>query len=1286
MAMSIDEAHKLFSSPGLSYSISAWIRSDVVGHIVNGAGITDATTTLVQLSTTPAGYSAASYTSNGDILQVADEDMLVTAEDKTFGLVYVKRQFANTTYQGQGYPYFTAAWTWKDFTDRIDSNHGIDALSTIRRSFERKMNNYESSVANVRALNTDRFWDSVVPPLGVSSYRARWIRFYLHTRRGSLEVDVRRLCTMLIDDVSTDDGPYATLKLKGIGSLLQQDTDASDAKAGREWFAYTPTSLLVEALLNKTDYGRTGGSQIEAGIPIHIKRHLTQKAYRTIPVDEATVSHWGRVGAIRRPSPYTGGTQDWLMPDLLRPSTPNIAGAFVSAMEWDPQVTGPGNVYTGDPSTVGRLYLGIGSDLWEFDPRTGDARPVLQNLMGVGRRIRRLWYNSLDTALAGQPHILGAAWPDYPTAVPASDAYSYRIVSGLLFRWNGGFGLTSSTQIDRMFPGTHCFRKGQVSSLGGGTAGAPSWGENIAVPFSETLGARIQNTAKLMGSITGRDGDADTAGNALPYRTATLGPSETYAFAPGVVSEAVDVNGDAIALNKSYFALTFAAPSGANGGHNYRFTLGQHGACEYLGDPAGVQAWCDQGAIAYCEMDIVTGIITVKAWEPSSGTTTTLKTMAADYEQPISMAGNLGLTSAGPALFLGYMEWSETGASVAWIRQFSLAAVESAVYDGTTDAGAGGSTYYSPTWMACVPRLSTAAHLVVTWFKRDRVGETNMFGHKAYQTFPFTNASPAYLSVSMLHAVTHERGAINSARALDTAGRFVQLDIDPATSIITTTVLDRGFAPVDGEPWSACNKLAKGESSAGVSTWYGCSSPAWPFGYDIRDGKRDGQYVLWKHDKNMWDSYEIGYFEGETIEEALAHLAFGSLSVWGFDWDGGGNFRFDDRVQSGTAVVQFGGGSDRITKVARRRSYDEIENPVELQPWVLRSGEISARVDLTSSSTISSASEPIDVQSPDNKKKMIVLTCVQGGRVGVAKFKAYVEAGTYKTITTQTYPAMVPVSQVEVLFGGLSAAGPWNEWTNADRNRQLQIPAYSVVTLPDNTKIGLGFAVIEVGFVLYLSLSSPWTPQATAYAGSPISIDLEIASRASDYSVSPSNPNGGYVLTSDFGWQEIGAGQPWATGVLVKFRQAYDRRKNTGAGSEVGYGEAVWSFGDRIVIDVPGLEASANGSAKVRAFDAVGISKYGTKALRTNSGKLSPRRALRIANARLAQNKYPRWVYTVTTFFAPHIRLFDRVRVYSPKLIRTSPYWEDTTVRKIEHDLRAGQTVLECVGGFIDAP
>lgn len=1298
MALGVKEAlrHAYGNSLGMTPSLHVYLLADCYGGHAEATLLPNDPTFSIQYQ--PSGESPQDLIEIGDIVQIAGEDMLVTAKDKTVHTITVQRGYAGTTAQTPGTTWGSPILVWKNFTDRFENEHGIQAVSAIERSFERTLNAWQTSSASIKALNKDRFWNATTKPFGFSSFSNRFIRFYVRLPG----IDHRAFATMMIDTIETDHTDFATLSLKDIGFLLKQKSEASSTRQGREWLSYCPTPMVVKSLLERVPgflfpggYNGTNQNNATTGIPLHWRQMLHAKCARTIslPSGERSVSAHGRPNEWGADTINSSPNSNFKTMERRadNPFGPLMDGSFPCAYAWDPQVTGQNNVYAGNPDTVGRLYFGVGMELWEFDPITREAYATGLRCTsgGVDMRIQWLAYNAKDTSAVGKPKIVGAAWNDYPDqilfAFDDETPYNDRILSGRLFRYNGG-GVASATKTIQggaqyFYPGTYFFRDGsaQVNS-NRRVVGANNGDENLALPFTQQVYGRSLGAGEVvtrLGIRSSNLSDRLEGGADMPLGMEIVSPGLTSI--------------DPLPLGASSDVLfhEIRAEDDALRSHT-RFTYGQQGCVGLVSSHPSQSSLANTGAIVYCEVTLASGIVTVKMWEPESNTTTTLHTFSDNTEQPCCIAYNGGrVTSsgAGPVevLFIGTIDWNEAGppgpnqsiGKIYKIKDDFGAATT--YYDATNDTFFL-DKYYMPLWMCLAPvQNNSAATLVVTMFRRDQLGKSDAYGYAGLNasSASIANFTPQYESSSILHALAHNPFDTDAVMGMDTAGRLVRIDIDDSAKEISQVFsMDRSFCPIDGESWSAGPQLAP----FGEDKVFGISSPVWPGGNEFRGGVMDGMYILWKLDDNLWDTFDLGYFEGQSIEEALADVAFASNAMWGFD--ARGDFVWKDRVQNTAPVCAFGnveGQSDRASVFSRKTGYREIENAVEITPWQLMSGRINVQINLTPRSTLASSAEPVEVQSPDGKQKKIVLTCISPGRVGVAKFKVFSQSGTYKTFTLTTYPAGIEVDQIVFNFNGYATGGPFGEDADQTYNRRYQIPFGSTIRLPDGqTRTLVDRQELYIfGYGTRWEFDEPWTPAQTYFAGSPIEIDLEVATKHSDYEVTEADADGTYVLTSSYDWQEIGFGKPWATGCLIRFSEPNDD-------GGINYNETAYDAGLQIIIECEGRQLVENSNAKITVFDGPSIQKHKRKTFSTRLGRLPARKIDWVGAKHLEQNKDPRWITGCQTIFAPYLDLFDVTTVHDPKQIPDSPFTDDITIRKIRHDWRSLVTTFEGLGSTHD--
>lgn len=1314
--------HLYVNSPGLVFRVEPWLRCRPAAY-VDYISITPSQGPLEEVyfrcdlldsNFTTSQQLFKAEIEIGDILQVADEDMLVVDKPSVLGDqgVLVQRAYAGTSIPSAGHYFGTPIWVWKNFSDHISSDKGIASVSALRRGFERAHDHFGTHSATVRAINAGRrFWDTVQPPTGFETYRHTWIRFYLKTLAGHRIADHRALSTMLIKDIETDDSAFATLRLEGLGSLVRIAAEASGTRACREWLVHDPTFGVVGNLLSQVQEFRGVGSDPVWGIPPHWQRALAARSSRTISLPSATyaISTHGRPEEWHKgeladwdtdPDPTVEASVDWLLRNCFTPQIP------CTAICWDPQATGAGKVMTGDPSTVGRIYFAMGyEEIHEFDPITRESKRVVFSIPNITSGVvRMLKYNPLDGSDPGTPKILGVAVKHVQPPPVTNTAFTNRTPNMCLFQWNGpNVGFSSTKAITNGWPGFHFWRHGRdVANLS--VAGQPAAtckvvGPVPAIPPQAVEGIRVPISHYVYGES---NAVYPNAGFPAIYSTIGLGLVDRAKYdgrlrdgillQTGAQAERTFGGNNAAVYERvaDYTVVKYNSTTGMN----LKFTYGQQGAFDTCGDYNSGNSIMAVGAIIYCEMtNATTGEISMKMWSPNTGIITNIKTFntAPGEEQPCCVTGRYIDTSSVEGqlfCFVGWMQWKETNVvSASFIKGYRINSVtetpaEQAVYDSTTDTL---SAFYTPLWMCALDRNTATndPHLIVTWFKRDHnidysaggdgTGYTKKYAYRAYNAFPFTDAVPAsnsFKSDSCVHAITAVPGVARTAFAVDSAGRLVKLVTNDTTAVVSVTPIDTGEPPVSGEPWSATKDLAV----AGENKCFGISSPTWIPHEDTRGPASNdtrqfgGFYILWKLDDNLWDTIEYAYYKDKTIEEALGDVAFATNAVWGFDNNGRGDFNMFDRFPSGSPIITLD-SADRTTRMKKRRGYMEIENQCEVTPWFPKIGSVHIDVALNRRYPNKGPIAP-EVRTTNLKQQTVVLTCLKGGKVNQAQFSAYVKGGVIKAFLVESHaagssdgkPLLAPAYR-EANHGYSSL---YHETIGVTPGARIRFPDGQLLAISSDNHEGWEQGTMGV------DVDGAWTPQADFPAGSPVEIDLRM--ETAGRSITTTAPDGSYVLTSSYEWQEVGLGQDWATGVMVRFPEPDDDGQN------IDRNEVAWEQGEIITITVDGVTVEKDENSKVTSFDATSVAKYGKRTLATARGVLSPRRGLFVADVRVAAGGRPRWLWSVDTRLLPFIQIGHVLTLKNPKLIPTSPFTEDVIVREVEHSPRSKRSLLECIG------
>lgn len=1251
-----------------------FMRCDVRGTLTTA--LNNATTTTFVIDAVVSAQVQV-----GDILQVGSEDMLVKSKNGV--TVTVERQYAGTQWRSPGWPANAALWVWRDFTARPGFEHGIIPPARVKTSLEKSLYRYETSIGDLEAQNGDRFWDRVTLENGFASYQYHWLRIYTNAAGGHRD-DLRAVATVLFDDVRTDSTTRAKIKTVGLGYLLKA-LFSEELANGRELYAYMPTWYLVQMLLEAVDQFRSDGTNADGvGLPVHWRWDISSTAGRQIPLPNGkkTISHFGRFNEFAwsqtNSTPPTRETRDTSVGNLG-------AGLFCTAICYDPQVT-PANAITSGTNT-GRIYAGISNEIWEFNPATGRGAKRVTSLVSSALRIRRLWYNPLDTAIAaGKPHLCGAMWMDRP-ASSSNTGYNQRVEGNAadatenmrLFSFDGTTYLFSRS-VTKAFAGTHCFRDGSAGGILGTYISGGPFSENVSLPFRQKIYA--DTTAGRVSLASQIRQNSGSGGFNPPYRsdpeffdtqeptpgaiTANLNlDAEGWEPNIGIVEETLIEEDEASAVAPERVEMSHFGVSGlgASTGH-LRFTMGQQGAvafCGTIGNLGGTKL--QNGGIAYWTMDTATGILSLNLWKIVDGSNAVLLTLASKDEQPYCMAGWIDPTGSN-VLAYGSVTWTAAAAdSTAQLYGVTAAGVRASLL-----TVANLTAYWTPLWMGIV-RNGNTGYVVCSLFNRNQNADSPSFRNYALirLTIGTTVAfSATNLRSSLIHAIT-PFGTAGLAWAIDCAGHLIQIDATTGASM-TITALDSAYPPVDGEHWSACEQLA----AVDATTVYGVSAPVFPYN-DVRGGATEGLFVAWQHGTTITDVLEIAEFRGKPIEKCLAELAFCARTYWGFN--ARGDFIWKDRVQTATPKITL----DRRMGDAtfwKERGYNDVQNVVEIVPSAMEWGQIKWDMHLTNESTIKSR-DLIEVTVTTKSRKQVNLRCIQAGRPGVAKF-AYMTLDGSLTARLSQSKIAGSYASVTITPTFASASGPYSEVAgSADLRKKFQILVGSIVRI--GTYEGSITSVAAFGQdALTLGISPNFVVGVgdSYYTGFPIEIVGPYSHRWT-FATSPA-ADGADTFTPTTQFKEIGSGKEWATGILLRFVEPHDDLRDPNYNSEA------FSVGDRIVITSEGLVLKEQPAAKITRTSLDAAQNRDRKPWRDTQGPVTVRRGTALADVIQDAEFRPRFHFGADCAgLLPFLDPFDVVRIIDPDTIPVelnASNQMDCTITSVEHDLLGSETDLVLLG------
>ncbi len=334
--------------------------------------------------------------------------------------------------------------TYVDFTSHFTGK--LLGLDTISHQAEGPYGQPVTASLKLTLDNSDRYW-SKAAPAGSTGY-APWAGRYVQVRLKVAEVAAEaNLATFRIapNGIQTDLSSEATIQLEPLTETLDR-IDAEEIKQGQNWYQFRPWTFLVEELI-RTEFG-----DITAGGVLPASYEIPSDARVTFPDGSKHLSAWGK-------PPQWDGTS-WNADNVELPL----------ALDYD--------------ATGGLLYVGIGADLWEFNPATDTwTNRGHDTTIGPTATVRRV----IVLANANRDVVV-CKWDDDPIARTCSMHVTY-------FRADSNTWDTSarSTRTD-FFSGQFWWFNGELGSaptfdatrFKGRYTGQPH-GLNLIVPFQQQL-------------------------------------------------------------------------------------------------------------------------------------------------------------------------------------------------------------------------------------------------------------------------------------------------------------------------------------------------------------------------------------------------------------------------------------------------------------------------------------------------------------------------------------------------------------------------------------------------------------------------------------------------------------------------------------------------------------------------------------------------------------------------------------------------------------------------------
>jgi len=893
---------------------------------------------------------------------------------------------------------------------------------------------------------------------------------------GQTVPNIVTLGIFLVENIVTESrSKTATLTFAPLSAPLLE-AKASKVKNGVEWHRNRSVSYLVDKLL-KTTYLDVGTGQlpttwdVEAinDIPIPIsggsngwsvstgtrppERHFSYNNSGPTWRDDGRVPealcHWeystGTIAITAGVATITGSSTSWTTSNSDLRTQIRVGDAFIISKSY---TSGDGGSEYGSEGyytvlsvtngttitldrvpegttdesglnyTIVRTYIGVGSDLYEYNLTTDSYRQLTTSADQIGGtyKIKRVWYNPNDSAYP----IWGAALTDR-SDLDVDVRSSMKIFR---FKWATStptvevWGTVANVEL-----GDICYMESNakgsgtnymVNRIGRWDTGDGDEGEMesspLPIPYEQTL--------------------ASMRGNYFPYWFTTGSLSETLTSWSGT-SDAMAVaqgNRTARLSNRYVHTTTSTAHTGTGNYYTARYSMGQPGVLEFSSDYDDTGTGNGKGGIFFCRVTVP---------DPDEHFDDTNSSQRPDYWRYDYHVINLNQSPNGGApteYFLSNNDNEPLKSHREYQPMCATTDDDGKIYLGLTKLGldhdqghhskyvkidfTGTQTYtmtnlFNPSSNSDhlpIPLEmmyftdGTTPRLYVSSFMYDMLGtdQTNWNGAYPYRIYaidvtaassstitdystmpwkarslnrmqgmaPFnfgTNASPNW-DIIFWEAENNRILAFNHS-----SGGFADSDHSPSTTetsyyiqVDTSDMEPYQFVPaislkkVKVMHWisglvPAVNRMADSNSRFTLNTW--------SFMYKTRVPMAD--------------------FEGMSAWDAIGYLAEIADTRYGFTPDGNFFFRRKPRHLFSAYTFTNSDGSKLLGNVNKERGQNFIVNRIRRVPSKLEEGDIDVRIQLTKNSKYGDNGKvhTIDATSTDTGAKSIALFCVRSGYV-----------------------------------------------------------------------------------------------------------------------------------------------------------------------------------------------------------------------------------------------------------------------------------------------------------------
>jgi hypothetical protein len=637
-----------------------------------------------------------------------------------------------------------------------------------------------------------------------------------------------------------------------------------------------------------------------------------------------------------------------------------------------------------------RLYVGVGSDLYEYNIATDTYRQLTTSPTQLGGteykyRIRRLWFNVNDTSYP----IWGAALTQ-PQGMDETERYSLKIFR---FKWDGTtpvvdlWGTKGSVEMgeyihregDYYVPGS--WAHALVGDFSGGTDSDQS---PMTIPFEQYVNC-LRNTNSYFDLHRHQDNNY------------TEGVTD-IAYAEGGSSQLVAWNVPRARVGRGYYGAVGWGSFGVDPELTCRYTVGQDGFLVFNPNKG------TNGSLAYCAMvspavDTNASKNTMTTWrvytyhtidlsqsDPAGGAPSTAamcgdSDFAIDHMSYIPTCGTydddgnwyVGLyrdqqyyatTGDEPQCKIFKIEAAGGGSSATLIYHKTDTSVDSVLLEMmyTTNADGDGMLYASrlrqeammdanPYDVVLHPDPDTPSVLTTLTVK-----ETSDYQAKGLARMDIGGGTPNY------RIFFHEGGTgiIHSCS-----------NVDEATS--TSKVIDYPINDYDTYALGQCVWI----SSVLEGYWISAMTPCLEI-----TSQTEGLHLLCKWSSMMSVRVDLADFTGIKSWDALRYLADLANAAFGFNPDGTFFFKQKPRHIGSSYTFSNVDGNKRGS-IQKKRGQAQIVNHSSRIPGHVRMGDIEISIQLKSTSIYGQGTtrHTMNASQRDLLPKTLTLVCMQGGKI-----------------------------------------------------------------------------------------------------------------------------------------------------------------------------------------------------------------------------------------------------------------------------------------------------------------